>query len=71
MGRCEPALGSLVRNAADETPTLAEKLVASSLKSIQAVATMEGPEKDMPQPSQHGRFETQSTLPGILGSVKV
>lgn len=62
MGRCEPALGSQVRNAADETPALAGKLVASSLKSIQAIATMEGPEKDMPQSTQHGRFEPQSTL---------
>lgn len=71
VGRYEPALGSLVRNAADETPALAGKLVASFLKSIQAVATMEGREEDMPKPTQHGRFEPQSTLPGILGSAKV
>lgn len=53
-GRCEQVLASLVREAADETPALAGKLVASSLKSIQAVAAMEGPKTDMPKTTPHG-----------------
>lgn len=51
MGRCEQALGSLVMEAADETPAIAGKLVARSLKSTQAVAAVEGPEKGMPHPT--------------------
>lgn len=54
MGRCEQALGSLVMEAADATPAIAGKLAARSLKSTQAVAAVEGPEKGMPHPTQLG-----------------
>lgn len=53
-GKCEQALASLVRETAEETPALAGKLVACSLKSIQAAAAMEGPKKEMPKTTPHG-----------------
>lgn len=62
-GRCEWALGSLVREPADETPAVAGKLGASSPRSVGAVAATEGPERDMPQPTQMGRFEPRVPPP--------